>query len=62
MPLFRGIHRIAIIGSNYAQSKQFYIQILGFEVACETYRTERQSYKLDFIAIRCPQRRFEWIP
>lgn len=47
MPFCQGIHHIAIICSDYAQSKQFYTQVLGFEVLRETYRAERQSYKLD---------------
>jgi glyoxylase I family protein len=42
-----GIHHIAIICSNYDRSKQFYTQVLGFSILAETYRAERQSYKLD---------------
>ena len=41
------IHHIAIIASNYEISKNFYVNILGFEVIRENYRKERQSYKLD---------------
>lgn len=41
------IHHIAIICSNYENSKHFYTQILGLEVLQEIYREERQSYKLD---------------
>lgn len=44
---FSHIHHIAIICSDYRVSKDFYTRILGFEVIHETYRTERQSYKLD---------------
>lgn len=47
MSFFQGIHHIAIICSDYDQSKQFYTQVLGLEVIRETYRAERQSYKLD---------------
>ncbi|MEA5450515.1 VOC family protein [Leptolyngbya sp. CCNP1308] len=47
MPFCQGIHHIAIICSDYAQSKHFYTQVLGFAVLRETYRAERQSYKLD---------------
>lgn len=43
----RRIHHVAIICSNYEKSKQFYTQILGFSVIKETYRQERNSYKLD---------------
>ncbi len=41
------IHHIAIIASNYEKSKTFYTEVLGFEIINETYRTERDSYKLD---------------
>ncbi len=41
------IHHVAIIASNYARSKQFYTEVLGFAVIRETYRADRQSYKLD---------------
>lgn len=43
----RQIHHIAIICSDYDKSKAFYTQILGFTIVRETYRQERQSYKLD---------------
>jgi len=42
-----GIHHVAIICSDYDKSKHFYTKILGFKVIEETYREERQSYKLD---------------
>ena len=42
-----GFHHIAIIASDYAKSKRFYTEILGAEIIEETYRAERQSYKLD---------------
>lgn len=41
------LHHIAIICSDYGQSKKFYTQILGFTIERETYREERKSYKLD---------------
>ena len=41
------IHHVAIIASDYARSKDFYTRVLGFEIIRETYRKERQSYKLD---------------
>lgn len=41
------IHHVAIICSDYAKSKRFYTEILGFEVIEETYRQGRGSYKLD---------------
>lgn len=42
-----GFHHVALIVSDYAKSKSFYTEILGAEIIAETYRTERQSYKLD---------------
>lgn len=44
---FSHIHHIAIICSDYNRSKDFYTRILGFPVIQETFRAERQSYKLD---------------
>ncbi len=41
------IHHVAILTDCYEESKQFYTNILGFTVISETYRTERDSYKLD---------------
>ena len=42
-----GFHHVAIIASDYEKSKYFYTTILGAKIIEETYRTERQSYKLD---------------
>ena len=60
------IHHIAIIASNYKVSKDFYTNILGFEIIRENYREERNSYKLDlkigdseielFSMSECPKR------
>ena len=41
------IHHIAIICSNYEKSKYFYTNILGFSIINETFREQRNSYKLD---------------
>ena len=46
-PQLLGFHHIAIIASNYARSKYFYMEILGAKQLNETYRAERDSYKLD---------------
>lgn len=40
-------HHTALICSDYAVSKRFYTEVLGFTVLAEHYRAERQSYKLD---------------
>ncbi len=41
------VHHIAIICSDYQQSKQFYTEILGLKIIREVYRETRDSYKLD---------------
>lgn len=41
------VHHVAIICTDYERSKAFYTEILGFRVIAETYRVERESYKLD---------------
>jgi glyoxylase I family protein len=43
----KGIHHIAILAGDYEKSKKFYTEILGFTILSETYRAERNSYKLD---------------
>ena len=60
------IHHIAIIGSDYDASKNFYTNILNFEVIREHYREEKDDYKIDlkcgeqelelFIIKDCPKR------
>ncbi len=42
-----GIHHVAIITGDYQASKSFYTQVLGFEIIGETFRQERNSFKLD---------------
>ncbi len=41
------VHHIAIICSDYAKSKEFYVDKLGFTIVREVNRADRQSYKLD---------------
>ena len=38
---------MAIICGDYARSKKFYTELLGFTILQEVYRSERDSYKLD---------------
>ncbi|KJF86576.1 VOC family protein [Photobacterium phosphoreum] len=45
--MLKAIHHVAIICSNYTRSKAFYSQLLQLEIVCETYREDRDSYKLD---------------
>ena len=42
-----GLHHVAIIGYDYEKSKHFYVDILRFSIIRETFRADRQSYKLD---------------
>jgi glyoxylase I family protein len=44
------IHHVAIICSDYQKSKEFYTELLGLKIVRETYREERDSYKLDLEA------------
>ena len=43
----KAVHHIAIICSEYEVSKTFYTKVLGFAIVKETFRAERDSYKLD---------------
>ncbi|MGB5371333.1 MAG: VOC family protein [Flavobacteriaceae bacterium] len=45
--LLKSIHHIAIICTNYEVSKHFYVEVLGLQIITETFRKERNSYKLD---------------
>ena len=47
MSPLKSVHHIAIICSDYQKWKSFYTEVLGLEVIKETFREERQSYKLD---------------
>lgn len=40
-------HHVAIIVSDYERSKRFYTEVLQFRVILETYRSDRESWKLD---------------
>lgn len=44
---FSKIHHVAIIGSDYRASKEFYVDKLGFNVIRENYRKEREDWKID---------------
>ncbi|WP_147127400.1 SMU1112c/YaeR family gloxylase I-like metalloprotein [Shimia ponticola] len=47
IPGLQGIHHVAVICSDYAQSKAFYTETLGLQIIQETYRDARDSWKLD---------------
>lgn len=48
MPL-RGVHHVAMICSDHERSKEFYTRVLGLTLVAETYRAERDSWKLDLV-------------
>ena len=41
--MFSNIHHIAIIGTNYQKTKEFYVDKLGFEVTSEHNRPEKND-------------------
>lgn len=41
------VHHVAIIGSDYARSRHFYADLLGFRVIRETCRADRGDWKID---------------
>lgn len=43
----KAVHHIAIIATDYAKSKAFYCDVLGFTLLSEVYREERDSWKGD---------------
>ncbi|KLV08895.1 hypothetical protein ABT56_01405 [Photobacterium aquae] len=45
--MLKAIHHVAVICSDYARSKTFYVDILGLEIITEHYREARDSWKLD---------------
>ena len=47
MMQIKHINHVAILTDNYELSKHFYTETLGFKIIAETYRAERDSYKLD---------------
>jgi glyoxylase I family protein len=43
---------VALIASDYARSRDFYLRVLGLPLVHEHFRAERQSWKLD-LALPC---------
>ena len=43
----QAVHHVALIASDYARSKYFYVELLGLKVLAEHYRAARDSWKLD---------------
>lgn len=59
--LFKGIHHVAIIVSDYEVSKKFYTEILGLTEIRENFQPKRGSYKLDLDMGSCELEMF-YIP
>ncbi|WP_420141682.1 VOC family protein [Sphingomonas sp.] len=45
--MIEAIHHVALIASDYARSKRFYVDVLGFALVEEHCRAERESWKGD---------------
>lgn len=45
--MLSGFHHVAIICSDIARAKAFYAGLLGLPVLAETYRADRDSWKVD---------------
>ncbi len=45
--MLHAIHHVALICTDYARSRAFYVDLLGLELLHEVYREERQSWKAD---------------
>ena len=50
MALFNTIHHIALISADYPAARHFYVDLLGFDVVRESYRAQRDDWKLDLKA------------
>ncbi|MFC6673842.1 VOC family protein [Marinobacterium aestuariivivens] len=46
-PALAGFHHVALICSDYARSRDFYVERLGLRIIAEHYRADRESWKLD---------------
>ena len=45
--LFNAMHHVAIIVSDYARAREFYVEKLGFPILRENFREDRGDWKLD---------------
>ncbi len=42
-----GLHHVALIASDYPRSRDFYHRLLALPIVSETWRAERESWKLN---------------
>lgn len=45
--MLKRLHHVAVICSDYARSRRFYVEVLGLRVLAENFRAGRDSWKLD---------------
>jgi glyoxylase I family protein len=45
--MLKSLHHVAVICSDYARSRHFYVEVLGLQVRAENFRAQRCSWKLD---------------
>ncbi len=45
--MLTALHHVALICTDYARSRRFYVETLGLTLIREVYREERQSWKAD---------------
>lgn len=45
--MITGFHHAAIICGDIARSRKFYTEVLGLTILAETYRADRDSWKID---------------
>lgn len=45
--MFTAVHHVAIIARDYARSRSFYVDGLGFRILAEHFREARRSWKCD---------------
>ncbi|TLF47509.1 hypothetical protein FEI13_14965 [Halomonas urmiana] len=46
LPLSR-VHHVALITADFDRARRFYLEVMDAEILQETWRTERESHKLD---------------
>ncbi len=45
--MLTALHHVALICTDYARSRRFYVEVLGLDLIREVYREERDSWKAD---------------
>lgn len=45
----QAVHHVAILASDYQKTRDFYVNLLGFQIVRENFREDKQDYKLDLL-------------